>query len=182
VLRQLYIAQSLDGFVADEEGGVRWLEEAGEGGDFGYDEFFRGVGAVVLGSEPYQQLRSWGLQWPYPDLPNWVFTRRELRPAEGADIRFVRGAPSEHDAEIDASAGEKNVWLVGGGDLVRQFVDERLLDELILFVAPLLLGRGIPLFEGTVPTAAVLTEVKAYPPTGFAELRYRFDREEPSGA
>lgn len=175
--RQLYIAQSLDGFVADEEGGVRWLEEAGKGGDFGYDEFFRGVGAVVMGSATYEQLRSWDIAWPYPDLPNWVFTRRQLERPEGADVRFVQGSPAEHVEEIDASAGERNVWLVGGADLVRQFVDERLLDELILFIAPLLLGRGIPLFEGTVPTAAVLTEVKAYPPTGFAELRYRFPRE-----
>ena len=173
---QLYIAQSLDGFVADEDGGVRWLEEAGEGGDFGYDEFFRGVGAVVMGSATYEQLLSWDIAWPYPDLPNWVFTRRELEAPDGADVRFVQGRPGEHTADIEASAGEKNVWLVGGGDLVRQFIDERILDELILFIAPLLLGRGIPLFEGTVPTPAVLTEVQAYPSTGFAELRYRFER------
>ena len=173
---QLYVAQSLDGFVADEDGGVRWLEEAGEGGDFGYDEFFRGVGAVVMGSATYEQLLSWDIAWPYPAMPNWIFTRRELGKPEGADVRFVQGSPSAHIEAIEASAGEKHVWLVGGGDLVRQFVDERLLDELILFVAPLLLGRGVPLFEGTVPTAAVLTEVKAYPGTGFAELRYRFDR------
>jgi dihydrofolate reductase len=173
---QLYIAQSLDGFVADEEGGVRWLEEAGEGGDFGYDEFFRGVGAVVMGSTTYEQILSWDISWPYPEMPNWVFTTRELGTPDGADVRFVQGRPGERMAEIDASAGGKNVWLVGGGDLVRQFVDDHVLDELILFVAPLLLGRGVPLFEGTVPTAAVLTEVKAYPGTGFAELRYRFER------
>ncbi len=175
--RQLYIAQSLDGFVADEQGGVRWLEEAGEGGDFGYDEFLRGVGAVAMGSATYEQLLSWGIPWPYPDIPNWVFTRRELETPQAADVRLVEGSPRDHIAEIDASAGERHVWLVGGPDLVRQWIDERLLDELILFVAPLLLGRGIPLFQGTVPTAAVLTDVKAYPPTGFAELRYRFARE-----
>ncbi len=176
-LRQLYIAQSLDGYIADEEGGVRWLEEAGEGGDFGYDEFFRGVGAVVMGSATYEQLLSWDIPWPYPDMPNWVFTRRRLEAPEGADIRFVQGSPREKVDEIDASAGGKNVWLVGGADLVRQWIDERILDELILFVAPLLLGRGTPLFEGTVPTAAVLTAVTAHPPTGFAELRYRFPRD-----
>ncbi len=179
---QLYIAQSLDGFVADEEGSVRWLEEAGKGGDFGYDEFFRGIGAVVMGSTTFEQLRSWDISWPYPEMPNWVFTSRELQAPEGADVRFVSGSPREHVAAMDESAGEKNVWLVGGADLVRQWIDERLLDELILFVAPLLLGRGIPLFEGTVPTPAVLSEVKAYPPTGFAELRYRFPSDDAGGS
>ena len=173
---QLYIAQSLDGYVADEEGGVAWLEEAGKGGDFGYDEFFREVGAVAMGSTTYEQILSWDIAWPYPEMPNWVFTRRKLGTPEGAEVRFVQGSPREHMEEIDASAAGKNVWLVGGGDLVRQWIDERLLDELILFIAPLLLGRGVPLFEGTVPTAAVLTEVKAYPGTGFAELRYSFPR------
>ena len=78
---------------------------------------------------------------------------------------------------MDEAAGDGNVWLVGGADLVRQWVGERLLDELILFVVPLLLGGGIRVFGDTVRTEVELLEAKAYP-TGFVELRYRFPRDE----
>ena len=72
-LRQLYIAQSLDGYIADADGGVGWLEAAGGGEDYGYDAFFRGVGALAMGAATYEQLLSWGV-WPYADVPTWVFT------------------------------------------------------------------------------------------------------------
>ena len=173
--RQLYIAQSLDGYIADEDGGVRWLEEAGAGGDYGYDAFLREVGAVAMGSKTYEQILGWGVDWPYAEIPNWIFTRRELEAPDGVDVRFTDRAPKDVAAEIDESAGGRNVWLVGGGDLARQWIDEGVLDELILFVTPLLLGGGIRLFGDTVRTPVELTEVKAYP-TGFAELRYAFPR------
>lgn len=171
--RQLYIAQSLDGYIADTEGSIRWLEDAGAGGDYGYDAFFRAVGAVAMGAKTYEQLRGWDIPWPYPGVPSWVFTRRVLSAPDGGDIRFVDAPPVDAIGDIDASAGGRNVWLVGGGHLAGQWIADRLLDELILFVAPLLLGGGIRLFGDTVATGVELTEAKTYP-TGFAELRYRF--------
>ncbi len=174
-LRQLYIAQSLDGYIADEEGGVRWLEEAGGGEDYGYSEFYSRVGAVALGAATYEQILAWGV--PGYDVPTWVFTHRELAVPPDADVRFTDRAPSEVVAEMDEAAGEKNVWLVGGAALAAQWIDERLLDELILFVVPLLLGGGIRLFGDTVRTEVELLEAKAYR-TGFVELRYRFPRVE----
>ena len=173
-LRQLYIAQSLDGYIADEDGGVGWLEGAGGGEDYGYDAFFRGVGALAMGAATYDQLLSWGT-WPYGDVPTWVFTHRQLETPDGAEVRFTGRPPSEVVAELDEAAGDKNVWLVGGADLIRQWVDERLLDELILFVVPLLLGGGIRLFGDTVRTDVELTEAKAYG-SGFVELRYSLPR------
>ena len=62
---QLYIAQSLDGYIADAEGGVRWLEERGQGGDFGYTKFLDQVGAIAMGAATYDQLLSWDVDWPY---------------------------------------------------------------------------------------------------------------------
>ena len=172
-LRQLYIAQSLDGYVADDEGGVRWLEEAGGGEDYGYSEFYSRVGAVALGAATYEQLLSWGAG--YGDIPTWVFTHRELAVPPGADVRFTDRAPSEVVAEMDEAAGEKNVWLVGGAALAAQWIDERLLDELILFVVPLLLGGGVRLFERTRRTKLELVATKPYA-TGLVELRYRLER------
>jgi dihydrofolate reductase len=175
-LRQLYIAQSLDGYIADEEGGVRWLEEAGGGEDYGYSEFFSRIGAIAMGAATYEQLLEWGK--PYGAVPTWVFTHRDLAvpPDTDADIRFTDRAPSEVVAAMDEAAGEKNVWLVGGAALAAQWIDERLLDELILFVVPLLLGGGIRLFERTKRTKVDLVDTKPYK-TGLVELRYRLERE-----
>ncbi|MDQ4082014.1 MAG: dihydrofolate reductase family protein [Actinomycetota bacterium] len=175
-LRQLYIAQSLDGYIADEEGGVGWLEAAGGGEDYGYDAFFRGVGALAMGASTYEQVVGWGV-WPYADVPTWVFTHRELSAPPDADVRFTDRRPSEVVGEMDEVAAG-NVWLVGGADLVRQWVDERVLDELSLFIVPLLLGGGVRLFGDTVRTEVELVEAKTYG-TGFVELRYRFRRNGP---
>ena len=171
---QLYIAMSLDGYIADREGGVRWLEERGKGGDFGYSEFFDQVRAVAMGAATYEQLLAWRVAWPYSGRPTWVFTHRELAVPEGVDIRFTDRPPGEVVPEIEREV-EGNVWLVGGAALAKQWVDERVLDELILFVVPLLLGGGVRLFGDTVETDLQLTESKAYP-NGFVELRYRLPR------
>ncbi len=172
--RQLFIAQSLDGYIADDEGGVGWLEQAGGGEDYGYSEFYSRVGAVALGAATYEQLLSWGT-WPYGDVPAWVFTHRQLAVPPDADVRFTDRPPGEVVAEMDEAAGERNVWLVGGAGVVAQWIDERLLDELILFVVPLLLGGGVRLFERTKRTNVELVETKLYP-SGFVELRYRLER------
>lgn len=172
--RQLYIAQSLDGFIADSEGGVGWLESRGAGGDFGYEEFIAGVGAVAMGAATYEQLLAWDIGWPYTGKPSWIFTHRELPVPEGEDIRFTDRPAAEVVAEIEQEV-EGNVWLVGGGSLARQWVDEGVLDELILFVVPLLLGEGVRLFGGTQETDLELTGSRAYE-NGFVELRYRLPR------
>lgn len=171
-LTQLYIAQSLDGYIADEAGGVEWLESRGQGGDFGYHEFLEAVGAIAMGAATYEQIVGWDIAWPYPGKPTWVFTHRELPVPEGADVRFTDRPAAEVVAEIERET-DGNVWLVGGGELARQWIDERVLDELILFVVPLLLGGGVRLFGHTRETDLELTDARSYP-NGFVELRYRF--------
>jgi dihydrofolate reductase len=171
---QLYIAQSLDGYVAEVDGGMTWIERfLGDGEDYGYSGFVARLEALVMGASTYQQELERGT-WPHGGLPTWVTTHRALARPTGADIRFAQGAIGEIVASIEQEI-HGNVWLVGGGSLARQFVDAQLLDELILFVAPVLLGAGIPLFGGTVPTEATLRDVKPYP-SGLVELRYGFAR------
>jgi dihydrofolate reductase len=172
---QLYIAQSLDGYIADEAGGVEWLESRGAGGDFGYHDFLEAIGAIAMGAATYEQLVGWDIDWPYPEQPTWVFTHRELPVPEGSDVRFTDRPPAEVVSEIERET-DGNIWLVGGGALARQWIDERVLDELILFVVPLLLGRGVRLFGDTRETELELTEVRSYP-SGFVELRYRLPRD-----
>ncbi len=147
--RQLYIAQSLDGYIADAEGGVGWLEERGKGGDFGYSEFLAGVGAIAMGRTTYEwilaHMAKTGEKWSYA-MPSWVFTHADLEPIEGGDVRFVQDDVAPIHAEMAAAADGKDIWVVGGGDLAAQFAEAGLLDQLVLSIAPVTLGKGRPLF------------------------------------
>jgi dihydrofolate reductase len=158
-LTQYYTATSLDGFIADPNNSLDWLftrarEEEGPGN---YGDFIAHVGAVAFGATSYQWVidhefkdkdpADW--KWPY-DIPCWVFTHRELTVIPGANIEFVSGdvAPV-HERMVEVAAG-KNVWVAGGGDLVGQFADKRLLDEVIVSIAPVTLGAGAPLLARRV--------------------------------
>ncbi len=109
--------------------------------------------------------------WPYEGLPAWVFTSRELPVIEGADIRFASGPVAPHHAEMTAAAGDRGVWLVGGGHLAAQFAAEGLIDELILTLVPVVLGSGLPTFAGRLAEPLTLTGVRPYA-NGMVELRY----------
>ena len=107
-----YLAQSLDGYLAEADGGIDWLEDyEGEaelaGADLldgSYEEFIAGIGALAMGSATYEFVLGVG-SWPYEGLPTWVFTSRELPAMEGADIRFASGDVAPHHAELTAARG-----------------------------------------------------------------------------
>ena len=146
-----YTATSLDGFIADEQNSLEWLfrQEHDESGPLNYEEFLAGIGAFVMGSTTYE----WVLQhengrWPY-ELPAWVMTSRDL-PKVGGDVRFARGDVRGVHKEMLAAAGDKDLWVVGGGDLAGQFADAGLLDEIIVYVAAVTLGGGAPLLPRTL--------------------------------
>lgn len=151
---QYYVATSIDGFIADEHNSLGWLFHAESKRNEGqFDSFFSGVGSFAMGATTYEWvLRRHDLlarperwrEW-YGDVPSWVFTHRDLPPIPGADITFVSGdVRPVHEAMVDAAEG-RNVWLTGGGELVGAFADRGLLDEIILSVAPVILGGGAPL-------------------------------------
>ena len=173
---QYYTAATLDGFIADPNHSLDWLFQFGEQGTDDFPAFLRNVGAVAMGSSTYQWIldHSQSQQWPY-EQPAWVFTTRSLRSVPGADIRFVRGdvAPV-HQAMRSAAAG-KNIWLVGGGDLVGQFHDKGLLDEIIVTMAPVTLGAGKPLLPRAITTPPLqLIDSRVLGP--FVQLRYAVNR------
>jgi dihydrofolate reductase len=152
-----YTATSLDGFIADASNSVDWLLQLGNPEQSDYPEFIQRVGAVAMGSTTYEWIlanhvrpgSSAPQSWPYSQ-PTWVFSSRELPGVEGADIRFVRGdVRPVHEAMVREAAG-KDVWLVGGGELVGQFHDHGLLDELFVTVASVTLGGGAPLLPRTI--------------------------------
>lgn len=154
---QYYTATSLDGYLATEDDSLDWLFPLGDLENSSYPEFYPHVGALAMGSSTYAwivhheaRVRSeTGSAWPY-SLPTWVFSTRKLPLIEGADITFVQGEVKPIHAAMRLTAGEKNIWIVGGGDLAGQFYDAGLLDELIIQVGSTTLGTGKPLFPRKV--------------------------------
>jgi len=147
-----YTASSLDGFIADEENSLSWLlsrEVDHENGPQSYRSFRAKLGAMAMGATTYEWIRdNHDGEWPY-SMPCWVFTHRDIEPY-GGDIRFVRGDVTGPHAEMVDAADGKDVWIVGGGDLVGQFADAGLLDEVWVQYAPLTLGGGAPLLTRRV--------------------------------
>jgi dihydrofolate reductase len=151
---QYYTATSLDGFIADPNNSLDWLftRAREEDGPLNYAEFIADVGAMAMGSTTYEWIvdhefadkdpADWN--WPY-DIPCWVFTHRRLPVVRHAQIEFISGDVATVHAEMLAAAPDRNIWVVGGGDLAGQFADAGLLDEVIVTIAPVTLGGGAPL-------------------------------------
>ena len=177
---QYYAASSLDGFIADPDHSLDWLFQFGSAEDTSYPSFIREVGALAMGSRTYEWILahpelSGAQPWPY-EQPAWVFTSRSLAAVAGADIRFVSGDVRPVHRDMIASAGSKNVWVVGGGDLAGQFHDHGLLDEVIVQIVPVTLGAGSPLLPRRIVTPPLrLVSATTYA-DAFAELRYEVRR------
>ncbi len=149
-----HTACTLDGFIADENNSLDWLFETPHEDSDGaaWDEFMARIGTMAMGATTYEWvLEHEGLleqpeKWHgwYGDRPCWVFTHRDLPSLAGVDIRFVQGdVRATYDDMLAVS--ELDTWLVGGGDLVGQFDDAGLLDEVQLGMCPVTLGAGAPL-------------------------------------
>ena len=158
-LTQYYTATTLDGFIADANHSLDWLfsQDQDREGILNYAEFIAGVGALAMGSTTYEWIlehdragkdpAEW--KWPY-EIPGWVFTSRLLEVVPDAQIEFVSGDVAPVHEKLVRAAGGKNVWIVGGGDLAGQFADPGLLDEVIVYIAPVTLGSGAPLLPRRV--------------------------------
>lgn len=176
---QYYTATSLDGFIATEDDSLEWLFPLGDINDTSYPAFIRDVGALAMGASTYEWMlrhvvkpgTDGGGPWPYSQ-PTWVFTHRTLPAADGADLRFVAGDVRPVHAAMRTAAGGRNIWLVGGGDLVGQFHDAGLLDEVIVQLGSVTLARGKPLLPRRIVKPALRLTSAAYIGPGFAELRY----------
>jgi len=165
-----YVAASLDGFIATSGGGVEWLspfESPGE--DYGYSEFYASVDSLLMGSRTYEQILGFG-QWPYPDKPSWVFSRR-LNLAARPNVTITPGKPDEMVSELKAR-NLKRTWLVGGGELASSFRYRGLIAEYLVSLIPIILGAGVPLFAQPGPREnLMLADSKSFP-GGLAQLRY----------
>jgi dihydrofolate reductase len=177
---EYYTATSLDGFIATEDDSLDWLFPLGNVGETSYPAFIAEVGAIAMGSSTYEWMlrhaqaveAETGAAWPYTQ-PTWVFSTRTLPAVRGADLRFVQGDVAPFHADMRVAAGCRNVWVVGGGDLAGQFHDAGLLDDIIVQVGSVTLGKGKPLFPRRLTSPPLVLVSVRQIGTGFAELRYR---------
>jgi dihydrofolate reductase len=186
---QYYCAASLDGYIAEVDDTIEWLtgyEAIAPGQDVarvegGYEDFYAEVGALVSGSVTYEfilgQLER-GSEWPYAGKPCWILSSRELPVPDGngIDVRIANGPVAELFDDMLSSAGEGNLWIVGGGNVASQFAEEGLLNEVLVTVVPVVLGHGKPLFDrrlagGPMRLVGVLPRA-----SGMVELRYELRR------
>ncbi len=183
---QYYCAASLDGFIAEADDTIDWLTgyrgsfdgpNTEPGGRGSYQRFYEDVGALVMGSTTYAFVLgelSEGGDWPYRDKPAWVLSSRRLPlpEGEGVDIRLANADVSDLYDEMVAAAGERNLWVVGGGNVASQFADAGLLDDVIVTLVPVVLGDGKPLFDRRLPGGPMqLTRTRTFD-SGMVELAY----------
>lgn len=149
---RVFIACSLDGFIAGPNDDLSWLPPPVEGDDHGYAAFFAGVGALLMGRRTYDVVTTFG-SWPYEDRPVLVATRRPLTP-KVPTARPVQGPITDLVVEARAAAQGRDVY-VDGGDVIRQALDADLIDALTVTIVPVILGAGHPLFAGATRRQAL---------------------------
>ncbi len=166
----LYIAESVDGYIARKDGRLDWLTPyEGQAEDYGYADFLKTIGTVIMGHTTYRQVLSFG-DFPYPEQACFVFSTDRSKERD-EHVTFVRGNVAESlDRIRDQHTGD--IWLVGGSILIDAFLKQDLIDEFIITTVPVLLGDGIPLFlpSGTEKSLH-LVSVRSYA-AGLVQTRY----------
>ncbi|MTI89710.1 MAG: dihydrofolate reductase [Balneolaceae bacterium] len=172
----VYIAISLDGFIARENGDINWLhapEYTIEDEDFGYKTFMDSIDALVMGRHTYEKVRSFGGDWPYGDKPVCVLSSQGVDiPGDISNTVFsISGFPEDIVHQL-GERGYQHLYL-DGGKTIQRFLNDGLIDELILTRLPILIGNGIPLF-GSLKNDIKLEHLttQSYP-NGFVQSHYR---------
>ena len=181
----VYIATSIDGFIAGEDDDLSWLPtdvdpSTSEPGALGYEQFIEGVGALLMGRRTYDVVRSFGVEWPYGERPVLVATRRPLDGDPPPSVTAVAGTIDDLIARARAVAGDAAVYL-DGGDLIRQAAAADLIDDLTLTLAPVALGRGRALFPGLDRPYPIKVLSHHTFAGGMVQLRCRPDRSPAGG-
>lgn len=169
----LYIAKSLDGFIARPDGNLDWLTSTPKPkkGDYGYTELLEGIGTIIMGRKTYDVVIGFGEEWAYTGFDTFVVTTDKNFEIKSPDTYLLTENLKDFVTELKNKA-EKDIWLVGGGQLIRSFINDGLLDRMIISVIPKIIGDGIPLFpKNTAETNWKLINTEPFN-TGLVNLTY----------
>ncbi|PLX13742.1 MAG: dihydrofolate reductase [Marinilabiliales bacterium] len=169
---KLYIAMSLNGKIAKKDGSVDWLENIPnpDKSDYGYKDFYDSIDTTIQGNSTYQQIIGWGIDFPYPDKQNYVFTTN----SKLINTKYVEFISENHIDFLKHLKNKKgkDIWIIGGGKLNTMLINQNMIDEIIVFIMPIILTDGIDLFRDLPEeTKLELTETKSYA-SGAVQLKY----------
>lgn len=169
----LYIAVSLDNYIARLDGDNTWLhspELVLPNEDYGYKDLMNSIDTTLMGNNTYEEILGFGVPFPYPDTTNYVFTRSKDK-KDTEQVQFISEDLVSFVRDIRQEEG-KDIWLIGGAQINTEMLNNGLIDELILSIIPITLGEGIPLFEGKAAEFKFhLEDCKAYE-SSLVQLRY----------
>jgi dihydrofolate reductase len=168
---RVFIASSLDGFIAGPDDDLSWLPDPEPGQDHGYGAFMADIGALLMGRRTFDVVMGFGVEWPYGERPVLIATHRAM-PQAPASVRAVTGSITELVALALAAADGRDVY-IDGGNLIRQALDAGLIDEMVVTLIPVVLGAGYPLFAGAQQRHSFeLVDLTQFA-GGLISLRYR---------
>lgn len=162
----------MNGKIAKPDGSVDWLESIPKpvDSDYGYSDFYNSVDSTIQGNNTYKQIMDWGIEFPYKGKKNYVFTTN-VSLEDNENVSFISSNHINFVKKLKEQQG-KDIWLIGGGKANAMLLDAGLIDELYVFVMPMVLNEGIDMFGKLLKDAKVnLISSKPYE-TGAVEMIY----------
>ena len=169
----LYIASTLDGKIARKGGSLDWLFELANPNqiDHGYTDFLKTIGTTIMGKNTYNEILGFGVEWPYKGMDSYIATTDNEFKVTTPETYII----SNNIADLINKLKEQNpkdIWLIGGGQLITYFLNYDLLDRMILTLIPIIIGEGISLFpDNPKETKWKLSDVEKFE-TGVVNLTY----------
>ena len=171
---KLYIATTIDRYIAREDGSLDWLEslENPNGYDYGYGEFYGTIDTLIIGRSTYDEILGFDVEWPYADCKTYIITSDQDYKTTTPNTQAVNELDESFINSIKESA-QKDIWIFGGGKLITEFLNMNAIDEMLLTIIPVILGSGIPLFpDNPRETNFELINSESFD-TGIVNLTYR---------
>ena len=168
-----YVTTSVDGFIAQDDGSTAWMSGAPRS-DYGFHEFYHAVGTIVMGRKTYEKIlnMSQGEYFPYEDKDVYVVTHDKDFKPHNDDIHVIFDNVEQEIARLKIQNVEGPIWIAGGSDLATYLFEQGLIDEVHVFIQPIVLGTGISLFGSLEkPTSLRLESLEKWP-GDIIELRY----------
>lgn len=171
---KLFIASSIDGYIADENDNIDWLTQYPnpDGVDYGYNDFFKTIDKVIIGRTTYEEILSFGIEWPYQNCTTYVVTTSKNYTTSTPNTKVINTINKQFIEDLKNST-QKDCWIVGGGKLITSFLDFNAIDEMTISLIPIMIGKGKKLFNNsTIHQVFNLVNSKQFD-TGVINLTYK---------
>jgi dihydrofolate reductase len=169
----LFIAISLDGYIARIDGDIDWLTSIPnpDQGDYGYANLINSIGTIIMGRKTYESILGFGIPWPYEEFTTYIVTENSGYTVQSPNTFTLTHHVKEYVTQLQQDSN-KDIWIVGGSSLVRTLLSLDLIDKMIISIIPTMIGEGIPLFlPNSISRDWNLVETKQFN-TGVVNLIY----------